>query len=57
MGRGGEQIASIVADLTDGGPNAKAERPEPIPYRPETGQHTDRSDRRSSVIMQTFLRG
>src|SRR6266849_4186200 len=23
-------------------PNAKAERPEPIPYRPETGQHTDR---------------
>src|ERR1700730_2558482 len=45
MGRGGEQIASIVADLTYGGPNAKAERPEPIPYRPETGQHTDRSDR------------
>jgi hypothetical protein len=38
MGRGGEQIASIVADVTDGGPNAKAERPEPIPYRPETGQ-------------------
>src|SRR5258708_23742001 len=45
MGRGGEQIASIVADLTDGGPNAKAERPEPIPYRPETGQHIDRGDR------------
>ena len=45
MGRGGEQIASIVADVTDGGPHAKAERPEPIPYRPETGQHTDRSDR------------
>src|SRR6266404_813895 len=45
MGRGGEEIASIVADVTDGGPNAKAERPEPIRYRPETGQHTDRSDR------------
>src|SRR5258708_23734710 len=42
---GGEEIASIVADATDGGPNAKAERPEPIPYRPETGQHIDRGDR------------
>src|SRR5882762_11748035 len=30
-------------------PNAKAERPEPIPYRPETGQHTDRSDRNEFV--------
>src|SRR5246127_511810 len=45
MGRGGEENASIVADVTDGGPNAKAERPEPIPYRPEAGKHTDRSDR------------
>src|SRR5260370_226928 len=33
---GGEEIVSIVADMTDGDPNAKAERPEPIPYRPET---------------------
>src|SRR3979411_2231168 len=46
---GGEEIASIVADVTDGGPNAKAERPEPIPYRPETGQHTDRGDRNEFV--------
>src|SRR5712692_6827629 len=30
-------------------PNAKAERPEPIPYRFETGQHTDRSDRNEFV--------
>src|SRR6266581_3844886 len=34
---------------TDGGSNAKAERPEPIPYRPETGQHTDRGDRNEFV--------
>jgi hypothetical protein len=46
---GGEEIASIVADGTDGAPNAKAERPEPIPYRPETGQHTDRGDRNEFV--------
>src|ERR1700751_4875216 len=45
MGPAGEENASIVADVTDGGPNAKAERPEPIPYRPEAGKHTDRSDR------------
>src|SRR5260370_38144262 len=30
-------------------PNAKAERPEQIPYRPETGQHTDRGDRNEFV--------
>src|SRR3981189_2957310 len=30
-------------------PNAKAERPEPIPYRFGTGQHTDRSDRNEFV--------
>src|SRR6266850_1726587 len=43
---GGEPI---IADVTNGGPNAKAERPEPIPYRPETGQHTDRGDRNEFV--------
>jgi hypothetical protein len=42
------EIASIVADVTDGGPNAKAERPELIPYA-ETGQHTDRGDRNEFV--------
>src|SRR3977135_3512072 len=30
-------------------PNAKAERPEPIPYRPETRQHADRGDRNELV--------
>src|SRR3979490_2662245 len=47
---GGEEIAHIVADVTRWrAPNAKAERPEPIPYRFETGQHTDRSDRNEFV--------
>src|SRR5216684_5182127 len=47
---GGEEIAHIVADVTRWRPpNAKAERPEPIPYRFETGQHTDRSDRNEFV--------
>ena len=45
---GGEEIAS-VADVDRWSPNAKAERPEPIPYRPETGQHTDRGDRDESI--------
>jgi hypothetical protein len=54
---GGEEIASIVADVNRWSPHANAERPESIPYRPEPGHHTDRGDRRSSVIMQTFLRG
>src|SRR5258705_9614684 len=30
-------------------PNAHAERPEPIPYRPETGQHIDRGNRNELV--------
>src|ERR1700675_2141871 len=30
-------------------PNAKAGRPEPIPYRSETRQHTDRGDRNELV--------
>ena len=30
-------------------PNANPERPEPILYRPETGQHTDRGDRNELV--------
>jgi len=34
---GGEEIAHIVADVTDGGPNAKPNDLKPIPYRPETG--------------------
>ena len=32
---GGEEIASIVADVNRWSPNANAERPEPISYRPK----------------------
>jgi hypothetical protein len=42
---GGEEITSIVANANRWSlPNAKSERPEPIPYRPETRQHTYRRD-------------
>src|SRR6266478_3213945 len=44
-----EEIASIVADVNRWSPHANAERPEPIPYRPETGHHTDRGDRNELV--------
>src|SRR5260370_254206 len=42
---GGGEIVSIVADVNRWSPDAHAERPEPIPYRPETRQHIDRGNR------------
>src|SRR5258708_3250390 len=46
---GGGEIVSIVADVNRWSPDAHAERPEPIPYRPETGQHIDRGNRNELV--------
>jgi hypothetical protein len=40
-----EKLCPSSLIRTDGAPNANAERPEPIPYRSETGQHADRDDR------------
>jgi len=36
---GGEEIASIVADVNRWSPNANAERPEPISYRLKQTAH------------------
>src|SRR6516225_6306029 len=53
--RRGNVRTSIVADVNRwSSPHANAERPEPISYRPEAGQHTD-ADLSTWLELQGFL--
>ena len=57
MGRAARTTPPSSLQRINGAPHATAERFEQIPRNSPTRCNTDRRDRRSSVIMQTFLRG
>jgi hypothetical protein len=57
MGRAARTMPPSSLQRINGAPHATAERFEQIPRNSRTRCNTDRGDRRSSVIMQTFPRG